>query len=209
VNLKRSALTATLVVAVLAGLVQPASAAPVTRSAVTSAAASTPAAADPPPTDPGPHTSWDGVTGLPDEGIDPRLRQIVVDNAELADDQEVRDAATAALTGGDDAVMAFLTTGLDAAKAKATARKAETARQNLAAIQPMKGTGSARIISEHTTGGALLTTPRTPVWTLAACPAAASPCRSGKSGPRPNCSRSSTTWPRAELTLPRRRIPAR
>ncbi|WP_409494274.1 polymorphic toxin-type HINT domain-containing protein [Amycolatopsis sp. cmx-11-12] len=88
-----------------------------------------------------PYREWDGGAGVPDWG-DPRLRQIVVDNAELAEDQEVRDAATAALSaGGTAAIMEFLDRGLPAAKARAADRKATEARKDLAAVQALRGTG--------------------------------------------------------------------
>jgi hypothetical protein len=140
--ISRTLVTA-LTFAVFAGLVQPAAAAPPQLSAV--AAQDDPAEARPMPPDP--YQEWNGTTGVPDTG-DPRLRQLVADNAELAVDVEVRDAAKAALTGGRSVIMAFLNTGLNAAKAAATARKAETARQNRAAIEPLRGTGGPYLRAE-------------------------------------------------------------
>lgn len=136
---------ATLAFAVLAGLVQPTTAVPERPSVALAAAQEDPAPARPMPPDP--YKEWDGKTGVPDSG-DPRLRQLVADNAELAEDFEVRDAAKAALDGGRPAIMAFLNTGLNAAKAKAAARKAEQARQNRAAIEPLKGTGGPYLRAE-------------------------------------------------------------
>ncbi|WP_235926577.1 hypothetical protein [Actinokineospora pegani] len=101
----------------------------------------------PPPTTPAPrfrrrpYANRDGREGVPDITGDPRLRQLVVDNAELAEDREVREAAAAALAGTDQDIMVFLNTGLDEAKARAQARKQEEARQNLAACQALRGTG--------------------------------------------------------------------
>lgn len=75
-------------------------------------------------------------------GVDPWLRQIVADNAEFAEDVEVRDAAAAALADGSDAaIMEFLDHGLADAQARAEARKQAVDQQNRAAIQAMAGTG--------------------------------------------------------------------
>lgn len=129
----RRAVVFSLVAAVFAGLVHPSAQAAVQT--------------DPPP--PGvqpawsePYPEWDGKTGLPPGFLgDPRLRQIVADNAELAEDFEVRDPATAALAGDRTAIMAFLDTGLNQAKALAAARKQEQARRDRAEIEPLAGTG--------------------------------------------------------------------
>ncbi|WP_410664861.1 RNase A-like domain-containing protein [Amycolatopsis sp. lyj-84] len=141
-RLKSSALAAVLAVSVLAGLIQPsATPAPHAKPAASSIASDSSEPSG--PTDPQNehYREWDGVTGLPDWG-DPRFRQIVVDNAELAEDQEVREAASAALAaGGTEPLMAFLGVGLNEAKQRAAARKAEVARQDLAAVVPMRGTG--------------------------------------------------------------------
>jgi hypothetical protein len=131
---------------VFAGLVQPPAAMAVQpRAAVTA----DPPAGDttPRPMPPDPYQAWDGSDGVPDWG-DPRFRQIVVDNAELAEDQEVRDAASAALAAGGDAIMAFLGDGINAARAKAAARKTEAARQDRATIEPMRGTGGSYFNAE-------------------------------------------------------------
>jgi hypothetical protein len=137
----RRTLSVLLAFTVFAGLVQPgvAQAAP-PRPAV--AKADQPAdETTPRPMPPDPYKEWDGSTGVPDWG-DPRLRQIVVDNAELDEDREVRDAAAAALAAGTNAaVMAFLNQGYDAAKAQAQARKDATARDELARVQALRGTG--------------------------------------------------------------------
>ncbi|WP_229686412.1 polymorphic toxin-type HINT domain-containing protein [Longimycelium tulufanense] len=86
------------------------------------------------------YQEWNGKSGLPDS--DPRLRQLVADIAELDEDVEVRVAAQAALDAQtDEAVMEFLTTGEPEARARAKARKQETARHNRAAIEKMAGTG--------------------------------------------------------------------
>jgi hypothetical protein len=142
-KLRSRTLVTALTFAVFAGLVQPAAAAPPQLSAV--AAQDDPAGPRPMPPDP--YQEWNGTIGVPDTG-DPRLRQLVADNAELAEDVEVREAAKAALTGGRSAIMAFLNTGLNAAKAAAAARKAETARQNRAAIEPLRGTGGPYLRAE-------------------------------------------------------------
>ncbi len=84
---------------------------------------------------------WDGESGVADAG-DPRLRALVVDIADLAEDAEVRDAAEAALAAGTaQAIEEFLVSGEDAAKAKAAARKSKTAKDNKAKITAMAGTG--------------------------------------------------------------------
>jgi hypothetical protein len=57
------------------------------------------------------YQEWNGRDGV-DLSIDPRLRQIVADNAEFAEDVEVRDAANPALAGDNAATMAFLNGGL-------------------------------------------------------------------------------------------------
>ncbi|MBB2934390.1 hypothetical protein FHX82_001410 [Amycolatopsis bartoniae] len=133
----RRCLSALLVLAVLAGLVQPAPA--LAESTPSVAAAEEPSEARPMPPDP--YREWDGSTGVPDWG-DPRFRQLVVDNAELAEDPEVREAAAAALAVGTNAaLMDFLNRGLSEAKARATARKQEQARQDRAAIEALRGTG--------------------------------------------------------------------
>ena len=133
----RRVLLAFLVLAVFAGLVQPSTAV----AAQVRPAAEQPADSPARPMPPDPYKEWDGSSGVPDWG-DPRFRQLVVDNAELAEDQEVRDAATAALAAGTTAaLMDFLNHGLDEAKARANARKAETARTELAQVQAMRGTG--------------------------------------------------------------------
>jgi hypothetical protein len=97
---------------------------------------------------PDPYKEWDGKAGVPADWGDPRLRQLVADNAELAEDIEVRDAAKAALAGGRTAIMAFLNSGLTVAKQRAADRKAETARQNRAAIEPLRGTGGPYLRAE-------------------------------------------------------------
>jgi hypothetical protein len=102
-NIFRRTLVTSLVVAVFAGLVQP-------------PAIATPTDPVPPATQPAwsePYPAWDGHTGLPaDFASDPRFRRIVQDNADLAEDFEVRDAANAALAGDNTAIMAFLNGGL-------------------------------------------------------------------------------------------------
>jgi hypothetical protein len=96
---------------------------------------------------PDPYREWDGQAGVPDTG-DPRLRQLVADNAELAEDVEVRDAAKDALAAGRPGIMAFLNGGLTVAKKKADDRKAEEARRNRAAIEPLRGTGGPYLRAE-------------------------------------------------------------
>ncbi|MFD2465380.1 hypothetical protein ACFSYJ_42640, partial [Amycolatopsis samaneae] len=126
-----------LAFAVFAGLIQPsavmAAPAPVARVAVEDPVSR--------PMPPDPYREWDGSVGVPDWG-DPRFRQIVVDNAELAEDPEVREAAAAALAaGGSGPLMEFLNHGLDDAKKRATARKTEQASRDLAAVRALRGTG--------------------------------------------------------------------
>ncbi|NRN71468.1 hypothetical protein GC106_87480, partial [Kibdelosporangium sp. 4NS15] len=135
--------SAVVALAVLAGLVNPAAAAPEQLRTVAAAQDSEP----PRPMPADPYKEWDGKTGVPDTG-DPRLRQLVADNAELAEDVEVRDAARAALEGGRTAIMAFLNAGLREAQKRAADRKAEVARQNRAAIEPLRGTGGAYLRAE-------------------------------------------------------------
>jgi hypothetical protein len=127
-------------VAVLVGLVQPAAAAPqpVRTAAVSQVATDEPSTPRPMPEDL--YKEWNGRDGVDLTG-DPRLRQLVADIAELDEDVEVREAATAALAGDDVAIMTYLNSGQDAARALANARKAETARQNRVAIETLKGTG--------------------------------------------------------------------
>ncbi|GLY35666.1 hypothetical protein Amsp01_016900 [Amycolatopsis sp. NBRC 101858] len=136
-----------LVVTLLAGLLQPSAAAPHQLAAPVAAAQ---AADDPAPSDHPPeelYQPWDGRTGVPDWG-DPRFRQLVVDNAELAEDAEVRDAARAALAAGGPAIMAFLDTGLVDAQHRAGERKAREAAADRARIEPMRGTGGAYFNAE-------------------------------------------------------------
>jgi hypothetical protein len=136
-----------LAFAVFAGLVQPA-AAQATPVRPAASAADTPGESPARPMPPDPYQEWDGSAGVPDWG-DPRLRQIVVDNAELAEDQEVRDAAAAALAAGTNAaVMDFLNRGNAEAKAKAQARKDEVARAELAQVQALRGTGGPYLRAE-------------------------------------------------------------
>lgn len=125
--------------AVFAGLIQPATAAPQpVQAAAVSVAADEPTVPRPMPEDL--YKEWNGRDGVDLTG-DPRLRQLVADIAELDEDVEVREAATAALAGDDTAIMTYLNSGYDAARAQANARKQETARQNRAAIEPLRGTG--------------------------------------------------------------------
>jgi hypothetical protein len=139
----RRALVTSLAFVVFAGLAQPAGTAPPQLSLTAAQQDSEP----PRPMPPDPYKPWDGKSGVPDTG-DPRLRQLVADNAELAEDFEVRDAARAALDGGRPAIMAFLNTGLNEANRKAANRKAETARQNRVAIEPLRGTGGPYLRAE-------------------------------------------------------------
>ncbi|WP_221761305.1 ALF repeat-containing protein, partial [Kibdelosporangium aridum] len=143
-RLIRRALAASLTAAVFAGLVQPSNVA-VAAPTVTTTSTEDPSPARPMPPDP--YKEWDGKAGVPDTG-DPRLRQLVADNAELAEDVEVREAAKAALGGGRAAIMAFLNTGLKEAQRKAAERKARVAAENRAAIEPLRGTGGAYLRAE-------------------------------------------------------------
>ncbi|MFF0148780.1 polymorphic toxin-type HINT domain-containing protein [Amycolatopsis sulphurea] len=133
--------------AVLAGVVQPgaATAAP----GRVAAAADQPAVEDPArPMPSDPYREWDGSAGVPDRG-DPRLRQIVVDNAELAEEPEVREAAAAALAvGRSAAIMEFLDHGNAEAQARARARKDEIARRELAEVEALRGTGGPYLKAE-------------------------------------------------------------
>jgi hypothetical protein len=132
VNIFRRALVTSLTVAVFAGLVQP--------PAIATPTDPVPSATQPAWSEPYPE--WDGKTGLPADFVsDPRFRRIVQDNADLAEDFEVRDAANAALAGDNTAIMAFLNGGLAAARAAAAARKDEQARRDRAEIVPLTGTG--------------------------------------------------------------------
>ncbi|SMD23507.1 hypothetical protein [Kibdelosporangium aridum] len=135
--------SAVVAFAVLAGVVNPAAAAPEQLRTVAMAQDSEP----PRPMPPDPYKEWDGKAGVADTG-DPRLRQLVADNAELAEDVEVRDAAKAALDGGRAAIMAFLNTGLKEAQKRAAERKARVAAENRAAIEPLRGTGGAYLRAE-------------------------------------------------------------
>jgi UDP-2,3-diacylglucosamine pyrophosphatase LpxH len=135
-----ASLAASLVAGVIA--VPPASAAPVRGSALTTAerTAVKRALKAMPAIPPLITEQWDGKTGVIDTG-DPRLRQLVADIAELSEDVELREAATAALAGNADGVMQFLATGEGAARAKAAARKKEQAAKDKAEIQNMVATG--------------------------------------------------------------------
>lgn len=117
-----------LTLVVFAGLIQPAAAVSQVPARQTAEAAEDP------------YAGWDGVSGV-NFPADPRLRQLVADIAELDADVEVREAAAAALTGGDAQITVFLDTGQPAARARATERKQEKARQDHAAIEPLRGTG--------------------------------------------------------------------
>ncbi|WP_415830416.1 ALF repeat-containing protein, partial [Kibdelosporangium persicum] len=140
-RLLRRAVAASLTFAVFAGVVHPAQAAP----AVTAGLAEDPPPARPMPPDP--YKEWDGTTGVPDTG-DPRFRQLVADNAELAEDVEVRDAAKAALDLGRTGIMAFLNGGKREAERKAAERKEREAAENRAAIEPLRGTGGPYLRAE-------------------------------------------------------------
>ncbi|WP_216208096.1 hypothetical protein [Amycolatopsis aidingensis] len=132
----RRTLVLALVLAVLATLVNPTAPSPWRLTAAAETA--TPDADREMPESQ--YEEWDGETGLPD--FDPRLRQLVADIAELDEDVEVREAAQAALDARTDAaVLEFLETGHPEAKARAEARKEETARRNREAIEEMAGTG--------------------------------------------------------------------
>jgi hypothetical protein len=84
---------------------------------------------------------WDGASGVQDIG-DPRLRLLVADIADLAEEPERRTAAAAALTAGTAAAIEqYLFVGDDQAMAVADARKKQTAKDNKAAVTKMAGTG--------------------------------------------------------------------
>ncbi|AUI59061.1 hypothetical protein B1H26_21375 [Amycolatopsis sp. BJA-103] len=127
-----------LSVAVLAGLVQPASGAP--RAGWSMASAVDVQSGEPRPMPESWWRDWDGTSGQVNLG-DPRLRQLVADNAELHEDVEVREAATAALAQGEAGIFEFLATGHENAMARAAARKQEAARQDRAKVEAMAGTG--------------------------------------------------------------------
>ncbi|WP_020669820.1 polymorphic toxin-type HINT domain-containing protein [Amycolatopsis nigrescens] len=130
-----------MAVAVVAGGVQPvqAIAAPVPPARAAAAAPDVPAS-EPRPMPESLYKEWNGTDGVDLTG-DPRLRELVADIAELDAEPEVRDAAAAALFGDDEAIMTFLMVGEPEARAKANARKAEKARADRAAIEPLRGTG--------------------------------------------------------------------
>ncbi|WP_147397536.1 polymorphic toxin-type HINT domain-containing protein [Amycolatopsis panacis] len=77
------------------------------------------------------------------------MRQIVVDNAELAEEPEVREAAAAALAvGSSAAIMEFLDHGNAEALARARAREAEVERRELAEVRALRGTGGPYLKAE-------------------------------------------------------------
>ncbi len=135
-----------LAVAVLAGLVQPVSSAP---AVAASAVADDPGGEPPRPMPGSEWKEWDGKSGVGDLG-DPRYRRLVADLAQLDEDVEVREAAAVALNGDSATIMTFLRTGVDEARARATARKQETARQNRAKIEALVGQGGPYFRGEVT-----------------------------------------------------------
>ncbi|MFD8494615.1 polymorphic toxin-type HINT domain-containing protein [Amycolatopsis sp. NPDC059657] len=141
----RRALLTSLAFTVFAGMVQ-------TTPAIAETARAAVLAEDPPPSSPARpmppelYKEWNGQDGV--APFDSRLRTLVADIAKLDEDAEVRAAATAALAKGDREVREFLDTGVTAVRAQANARRAETDRQNRAAIEPLRGTGGQYLKSE-------------------------------------------------------------
>ncbi|WP_409180664.1 ALF repeat-containing protein [Amycolatopsis sp. VS8301801F10] len=90
-----------------------------------------------------PASMWQGWQSF-DVPVDPFLRDVVADYAELDEDPEVRKAAQAALDAFTTAALeAFMATGIDEAKTRAKDRKAGVARQHRKQIEAMAGTGGA------------------------------------------------------------------
>jgi len=86
--------------------------------------------------------TWDGKTGL--DKSNERWRKAVSDVAELSPEQEVRDAALAALATGDPkAILQFATVTKPQLEKQVAARKKKEAADNLAKIKAMAGTGGA------------------------------------------------------------------
>ncbi len=144
-----ASLAASLVAGVIA--VPPATAAPV-RPALLSTAERTAvkrALAAMPDIPPLITEQWDGKTGVIDTG-DPRWRQSVADIAELSEDVELREAATAALAAGAQGVRDFVMFGEQAAQAKATERKKAQAAKDRAAVKALLGTGGTHFNAEAT-----------------------------------------------------------
>lgn len=126
----RRSVVAFLAVLLLAGLVR----------SVPAAAERAPASG---PARAAPASVWQGwqSIGVP---VDPFLRDVVADYAELDEDHEVREAAQAALDAfSTESLEAFMATGIDQAKARASTRKAGVARQHREQIEAMAGTGGA------------------------------------------------------------------
>ncbi|MEU4157712.1 polymorphic toxin-type HINT domain-containing protein [Actinoplanes sp. NPDC026670] len=84
--------------------------------------------------------SWNGTTGV--DTMAERWRKAVADVAEFTAEQEVRDAALAALATGDPAtIQKFATVDKPALDKQVAARKKQEAANNLATIKALKGTG--------------------------------------------------------------------
>ncbi|GIF36640.1 hypothetical protein Axi01nite_09510 [Actinoplanes xinjiangensis] len=85
---------------------------------------------------------WDGSEGVSEE--DERWRQWVADQAEWAEEPEIRDAALAALATGDSAViMKFVMEDMPVLDEQVADRKRKEAADNLAKVKAMRGTGVA------------------------------------------------------------------
>ncbi|MEV4282268.1 polymorphic toxin-type HINT domain-containing protein [Actinoplanes xinjiangensis] len=85
---------------------------------------------------------WDGSEGVSEE--DERWRQWVADQAEWAEEPEIRDAALAALATGDSAViMKFVMEDMPVLDEQVADRKRKEAADNLAKVRAMRGTGVA------------------------------------------------------------------
>ncbi|MBB4697172.1 ALF repeat-containing protein [Paractinoplanes abujensis] len=91
--------------------------------------------------------TWNGTTGV--SATDERWRKAVADVAEFTPEPEVRDAALAALAGGNPAtILKFATVDKPALEKQIAARKKQEAADNLATIRAMAGTGGAYFNAE-------------------------------------------------------------
>jgi len=90
---------------------------------------------------------WDGTTGL--DATAERWRKAVSDVAELSGEEEVRRAALAALSTGDNQkIVQFATVEKRQLETQVAARRKQQAADNLAKIKAMRGTGGAYLNAE-------------------------------------------------------------
>jgi pretoxin HINT domain-containing protein len=155
------AVTASVAMAVFAGLIQAptqaaqaremkqvASIAALKTSLVSADGEEDPPTGQPRPIPVTPYEPWDGQAGV--EKFDTRLRGLIADIAELSPEIEIREAATKAMAEGDAAITVFFNSGHAAATAAANARKKAKAASDKKAVQAMVGTGGPLFQAEVT-----------------------------------------------------------